>query len=98
MSNMATTAKAAPAAAGPVAAGAVPALYKQVCQACHATGVAGAPKLGDKQAWAPRIALGLDELVAVAIKGKGAMPPRGGSSASDAEIKAVVTYMVNAAK
>ena len=98
MSNMATTAKAAPAEAGPVAAGAVPALYKQVCQACHATGVAGAPKLGDKQAWAPRIALGLDELVAVAIKGKGAMPPRGGSSASDADIKAVVTYMVNAAK
>ena len=50
------------------------------------------------QAWAPRISLGLDELVAIAIKGKGAMPPRGGSSASDAEIKAVVTYMVNAAK
>jgi cytochrome c5 len=98
MSSMATTAKAAPAAAGPVAAGAAPALYNQVCQACHATGVAGAPKLGDKQAWAPRISLGLDELVAIAIKGKGAMPPRGGSSASDAEIKAVVTYMVNAAK
>lgn len=98
MSSMATTAKAAPAAAGPVAADAVPALYTQVCQACHAAGVAGAPKLGDKAAWAPRLTQGIDGLTASAIKGKGAMPPRGGSSATDAEIKAVVTYMVTAAK
>jgi cytochrome c5 len=92
---------AAPTAAAPTAkaetGGAVPALYAQVCQACHATGVAGAPKLGDKAAWAPRLALGIDGLTAVAIKGLNAMPPRGGSTASDAEIKAVVTYMVSQA-
>ena len=46
----------------------------------------------------PRIAAGVDALTASAIKGKGAMPPRGGSAGSDAEIKAVVQYMVNAAK
>ena len=78
--------------------GAVPALYGQSCQACHATGVAGAPKLGDKAAWAPRVAQGIDALTASVIKGKGAMPPRGGSSANDAEIKQVVTYMVGQAK
>jgi cytochrome c5 len=60
--------------------------------------VAGAPKLGDKAAWAPRVAQGVDGLTASAIKGKGAMPPRGGSAGSDAEIKAVVTYMVSNAK
>jgi cytochrome c5 len=75
-----------------------PALFTQVCTACHTAGVAGAPKLGDKAAWAPRIALGIDALTASAVKGKGAMPPKGGSTASEAEIKAVVTYMVNAAK
>ncbi len=81
-------------------AGAIPALYTQVCQVCHAAGVAGAPKLGDKVAWAPRIAENktLDGMVASAIKGKGAMPARGGSAASDTEIRAVVSYMVNSIK
>ena len=88
----------ATATAAPVKAGAVPALYEQACTVCHATGVAGAPKLGDKAAWAPRVGQGIDALVANVIKGKGAMPPKGGSSASPDEIKAVVTYMVNAAK
>jgi len=73
-------------------------VFDSTCTACHATGVAGAPKVGDKAAWAPRIALGIDELTKVAIHGKGAMPPKGGSNASDADIKAVVTYMVNASK
>jgi cytochrome c5 len=73
-------------------------LYGQVCAACHVAGVANAPKLGDKAAWAPRIATGVDALTASAIKGKGAMPPKGGSTAPDSEIKAVVQYMVNAAK
>ena len=91
----ATANAAAPAAAG----GAVPALYTQACQVCHAAGVAGAPKLGDKAAWAPRIAQGIDALTASVIKGKGAMPPKGGAmAASDADIKAVVTYMVGQAK
>jgi cytochrome c5 len=85
-------------AAKPAAGGAAPALYAQVCQVCHAAGVAGAPKLGDKAAWAPRLAQGVDGLTGSAIKGKNAMPPRGGSTASDAEIKAVVAYMVSTVK
>lgn len=95
---------AAPAAAnktaGPAAgAAAVPALYTQACAVCHVAGVAGAPKLGDKAAWAPRIGAGIDALTASVIKGKNAMPPKGGAaSASDADIKAVVQYMVNAAR
>ena len=90
---------AAPAATTTAAATAgPPALYNQVCSACHAAGIAGAPKVGDKAAWAPRIAQGIDALTASAIHGKGAMPPKGGSSASDADIKAVVTYMANASK
>ena len=97
----ATPAVPAPApvstAAAPQAS-AVPPLYAQSCATCHATGVANAPKLGDKAAWAPRLALGVDGLTASAIKGKGAMPPMGGSSASDTDIKAVVTYMANQAK
>ena len=93
------TAAAAPqtAAAGAGAASGE-ALVKQTCATCHATGVAGAPKLGDKAAWAPRIAEGMPVLVQNAIKGKNAMPPKGGSSASDAEIRAAVEYMVNTAK
>lgn len=87
---------AAPAAAA--ATSAVPALYSQVCAACHVAGVAGAPRLGDKAAWAPRVALGVDALTASVIKGKGAMPPRGGSTGSDADIKAVVQYMVSTVK
>jgi cytochrome c5 len=92
---------AAPPAPTTVAAAAdsgPPALYNQVCSACHATGVAGAPKVGDRTAWAPRAAQGIDTLTASAIKGKGAMPPKGGSSASEVDIKAVVTYMVGASK
>jgi cytochrome c5 len=80
------------------AAGGGKALYESACQACHVAGVAGAPKLGDKAAWAPRLAAGIDGLTASVIKGKGAMPPKGGTSASDAEIKAAVQYMVDASK
>ena len=95
----ATPATPVAAATKAEAGGAVPALYTQMCQTCHATGVAGAPKVGDKAAWAPRLAQGVDTLTASAIKGKGAMPPKGGAmAASDADIKAVVTYMVGAAK
>lgn len=73
-------------------------LYKSVCFACHSTGVANAPKFGDKASWAKYEAAGLDAMVQNAIHGIGVMPPRGGSQASDAEIKAAVQYMVNAAK
>ena len=98
---------AAPAAPAPVPAAAPAAavaangeaLYKQACTVCHAAGVAGAPKTGDKAAWAPRIAQGLEAMTASAIKGKGAMPPKGGAmSASDAEIKAAVQYLFDRAK
>ncbi|MFM9914626.1 MAG: c-type cytochrome [Rhizobacter sp.] len=86
------------AAAPAAAAGAEPALYTQACSVCHAAGIAGAPKFGDKAAWAPRIVAGVDGLTASAIKGKNAMPPRGGTQGSDADIKAVVAYMVSAVK
>lgn len=89
---------AAPAAMATVAAGAGEALYKQACSVCHVAGVAGAPKFADKAAWAPRVGLGLDGLTASVIKGKGAMPPKGGSAASDADIKAAVQYMLDAVK
>ena len=86
---------AAPAAAKPDGKK----VYDTTCMACHGSGVAGAPKLGDKAAWAPRLKLGIDALYAVAIKGKGAMPAKGGSaSLSDAEVKAAVDYMVAAVK
>ena len=92
-------AKPAPVAAVmPVAAGAGEALYKQACVACHAAGVAGAPKFGNKDSWALRIPMGVDTLTASVIKGKGAMPPKGGSTASDAEIRASVEYMLAAVK
>lgn len=95
----AAPAATAPAPATPAAAsGQGEALYKQACMACHAAGVAGAPKLGDKAAWAPRIAQGMDAMMQTAIKGKGAMPPRGASTASDAELRAAVEYMVSTAK
>ena len=90
--------KAAAPAAAPAVAGVIPALYTQACAACHISGVAGAPKLGDKAAWAARLPAGVDALTASVIKGKGAMPPKGGSAASDAEIKTVVEYMVGTVK
>ncbi|MCW5595661.1 MAG: cytochrome c5 family protein [Rhodocyclaceae bacterium] len=90
----------APAAAAPAAgAGNGKKVYDGACVACHASGVAGAPKLGDKSAWAPRLATGLDALTASVIKGKGAMPPKGGNaSIPDADIRAAVEYMAAAAK
>ena len=70
-------------------------LYDASCMACHAAGVAGAPKLGDKAAWATRSSAGVDALTASVIKGKGAMPPKGAAAAaSDAEIRAAVEYML----
>lgn len=77
-------------------------LYDTACMACHAAGVAGAPKFGDKTAWADRIKQGNAVLYEHALKGfqgkAGMMPPKGGSSAPDAEVKAAVDYMVAASK
>ena len=99
----APAAEAAPAAAAPgaaaAAAGAGEALYKQACQVCHAAGVAGAPKFGDKAAWSARLPAGIDALYNSVAKGKGAMPPRGGAAqASDADLRAAVEFMAAAAK
>ena len=75
------------------------AIYNTVCTACHATGVAGAPKTGDKAAWAPRIATGSAALLKSATDGKNAMPARGGAAdLSDAELKAAVDYLVGKVK
>ena len=73
--------------------------YEKVCSVCHAAGVAGAPKLGDKAAWAPRIATGAQALHNSALKGKNAMPPKGGmTDLPDSDVVAAVDYMVKAAK
>lgn len=93
--------EAAPAAAAPAVAAASDVgknIYNTTCMACHASGVAGAPKFGDKAAWAPFIAKGMDDMVQKATQGVGAMPPKGGSTASDADFKAAIQYMVDAAK
>lgn len=101
--TIATTpaASAAPAATVAAAPAASPGktMYDTACIACHAQGVGGAPKFGDKVAWADRVKDGLPHLVEEVIKGKGAMPPKGGrADASDADIKAAVEYMVAAVK
>ena len=83
------------AAGGP---GAGKKLYDTVCMACHAAGLAGAPKTGDKAAWKPRIATGKEALYNSALHGKNAMPAKGGSSAADADVKAAVDYLVGLAK
>ena len=97
----------APPAAAQVAAKAEPgpqagkATYDATCSVCHATGVAGAPKAGDKAAWSARLkaAKGKAGLHASSIKGKGAMPPKGGNaSLSDDAVKAAVDYLLATAK
>ncbi len=73
--------------------------YKEACGVCHDAGIANSPKLGDKDAWAPRIKTGMDALYETALKGKGGMPAKGGrADLSDDAVKAVVNYMVSQAK
>jgi cytochrome c5 len=72
--------------------------FKEVCSACHGTGLNGAPKIGDHAAWAPRIAQGKDTLYTHAIAGKGLMPPKGATTWPDAAIRMTVDYMVSQAK
>ena len=111
-SKPAPASKPAVTAAAPAAASAAPAaapakgdaakgkaVYEGTCVACHAAGVAGAPKAGDKAAWAPRIRSGMDALYTSALKGKNAMPPKGGNtSLSDADVKAAADYLVGLVK
>jgi cytochrome c5 len=77
--------------------------YSSTCAMCHAAGVTGAPKPGDKAAWAPRIAQGKDTLYKHALNGfqgkQGTMPPKGGNtSLADADVKAAVDFMVSQSK
>lgn len=65
------------------------------CAVCHLAGVAGAPKIGDKAAWAPRLGQGLDGLVKSASAGKNAMPPKGGADLSAAELTRAIVFMTN---
>ncbi len=86
---------AAVAAAEPAEPRSGETVYNSNCMACHATGAAGAPKLGDAAAWAPRIAAGMATLMKNAINGLNAMPPKGlCMTCSDAEITAAVEYIV----
>lgn len=75
--------------------------YKKVCAACHDQGVAGAPKLGDKAAWEPRVKQGIDALYTVGLQGKpgtGMLAKGGNPSLSDVDVKAAVDYMVSKVK
>ena len=74
-------------------------VYESSCMSCHGTGVANAPKFGDKKAWTEHLMHGTGHLYDVALRGQGAMPPRGGNlTLSDAEVKAAVDYMLGAVK
>ena len=74
-------------------------VYQANCAACHATGAAGAPKLGDKAAWAPRIKTGVNALHTSALKGKNVMPPKGGNATlADADVIAAADYMIGQSK
>jgi cytochrome c5 len=70
-------------------------VFQAQCAACHVSGAAGAPKLGDAAAWAPRNKTGYDALLTSALKGKGAMGAQGGGDFSDLEIGRAVVYMAN---
>ena len=75
-------------------------VYKAVCSSCHETGAAGAPKFGDAGAWSARLGKGYDGLLTSVLKGKGAMPARGGASptdVSDYELGRAVVYLANSA-
>jgi cytochrome c5 len=91
------TAQAAPAAAAEPKTGQE--LVAQTCSTCHGSGLVGSPKLGDAAAWKPRIAKGKATLYEHALKGftgtSGTMPPKGGSTASDALVQQAVDYMVS---
>jgi cytochrome c5 len=90
----AASAPATASVAAPAAERSGEEVYTAACEACHVSGAAGAPKIGDAAAWEPRIAQGLDALVSSALNGKGAMPARGGNAAlSDDEITKAVKHM-----
>lgn len=72
------------------------AVYMQICRACHATGVAGAPIMGHREAWAPRLSAGAEALLQSALRGKGGMPPKGGNPGlTDEQVRAAMDYMIS---
>jgi len=74
-------------------------IYAATCAACHDTGVAGAPKLGDKEAWAEHSHHGMEHMLEAVIKGKEAMPPRGGNpKLTDDEIRSAIEYILSKSK
>jgi cytochrome c5 len=83
------------AADGPKALRPAEEVYKAQCAACHDAGAAGAPKLADVAAWAPRLKTGYEVLLTSVLKGKGAMAAQGGGEYSDLEIGRAVVYMAN---
>lgn len=94
-----TAALAAHQLAQPAAAADGKTVYGQTCAACHASGLAGAPKVGDKGAWAPRTGAGKSGLLASVVKGKGAMPPKAGNaSLTEEDIGAAIEYMLEQLK
>lgn len=95
----AAVAAAAPAAPSADVLAAGEKIYTASCASCHAAAVMGAPKLGDKPSWTPRIAKGIEVLYASATNGLNMMPPRGGNAAlKDDEVKSVVDFMVSKAR
>jgi cytochrome c5 len=71
-------------------------VYLRACAACHAIGTAGAPRLGDSRAWAPRLEAGASVLDASVLRGRGAMPPKGGNaSLTDEDVRAALAYMLS---
>ena len=97
LDDMRSSMKAA-SVAGDTASKSPDQLYQGACLACHSTGAAGAPKIGDAAIWKERSAKGLDALVSGAINGVGAMPPRGGSQYDDDQIRAVIEYILAESK
>lgn len=94
-----TPATSGAGASVPVAAKSGESVYTAACVACHGSGAAGAPKLGDKAAWAPRLAQGATTLVQHAMQGYKGMPAKGAcTSCSDADIKAAVEYLAGKSK
>ncbi|MFK5925743.1 MAG: c-type cytochrome [Desulfuromusa sp.] len=99
VAQVTTQAQGLIATALPSVSGNGQAVYTKSCASCHKIGIIGAPKTGDKAAWAPRISGGTESLVKSAINGKGKMPAKGGSSSlTDNEVKAAVEYMVEQGK
>lgn len=72
-------------------------VFKAQCSSCHTPGLVGSPKVGDAQAWGPRIKTGYEALLSSSLKGKGSMGPQGGGDFEDLEIGRAVVFMANQA-